>query len=73
MLGVYVAGCSGAHLNPAITLANCIFRGFPWKKLPAYAFAQVLGCFCGAVGLCRRRRRWLAECSSSLGCHLWEL
>lgn len=51
MLGIYVAGCAGGHLNPAITFVNCVFRGFPWRKLPAYAFAQVAGCFCGAVSL----------------------
>ena len=49
MFGVYVAGCAGGHLNPAITFVNCLFRGFPWKKLPIYALAQVLGCFCGAA------------------------
>lgn len=49
MLGVYVCGCSGGHLNPAITMANCIFRGFPWWKWPIYACAQVTGCFCGAA------------------------
>jgi glycerol uptake facilitator-like aquaporin len=49
MLGIYVAGCAGGHLNPAITFVNCLFRGFPWKKLPAYACAQIAGCFCGAV------------------------
>lgn len=26
MLGVYCSGISGAHLNPAVTLANCVFR-----------------------------------------------
>ena len=49
MLGAYTAGHSGGHLNPAITLSNCIYRGFPWKKLPIYAIAQTLGCFCGAA------------------------
>ncbi|KAK1242392.1 hypothetical protein MKX07_000378 [Trichoderma sp. CBMAI-0711] len=43
MLGVYCAGASGAHLNPAVTLANCVFRKFPWKKLPVYVLAQLLG------------------------------
>ncbi|OAX84096.1 hypothetical protein ACJ72_01532 [Emergomyces africanus] len=45
MLGVYCSGISGAHLNPAVTLANCIFRKFPWRKFPAYALAQTLGGF----------------------------
>ena len=49
MFGVYVAGCAGGHLNPAVTMANCIFRKFPWRKLPGYACAQVAGCFCGAA------------------------
>ena len=48
-LGVYVCGGAGGHLNPAITLVNCLYRGFPWWKLPVYACAQVLGCFCGAA------------------------
>lgn len=43
MLGVYTAGISGAHLNPAVTFANCLFRKFPWRKLPIYALAQTLG------------------------------
>lgn len=49
MMGVYVAGCAGGHLNPAITFVNCLYRGFPWRKWPIYACAQVAGCFCGAA------------------------
>ncbi len=48
MLGVYTAGISGAHLNPAVTLANCIFRKFPWRKFPGYLVAQTLGAFCAS-------------------------
>ncbi|EXJ90775.1 aquaglyceroporin like protein, other eukaryote [Capronia coronata CBS 617.96] len=43
MLGVYSSGISGAHLNPAVTFANCVFRKFPWRKFPVYMLAQVLG------------------------------
>ena len=48
-LGVYVCGGAGGHLNPAITFVNCLYRGFPWWKLPIYAIAQVMGCYCGAA------------------------
>nr|POF07178.1 aquaporin-7 [Quercus suber] len=49
MLGAYIAGSSGAHMNPAVTLANCVYRGFPGKKLPAYALAQILSGLCAAA------------------------
>ena len=45
MLGVYTSGISGAHINPAVTFANCVFRKFPWKDFLPYAFAQILGAF----------------------------
>ncbi|RDA94233.1 hypothetical protein CP533_0587 [Ophiocordyceps camponoti-saundersi (nom. inval.)] len=48
MFGVYCAGKSGGHINPAVTMANCVFRGHPWRKLPVYAAAQVLGAMAGA-------------------------
>ncbi|KAI9049746.1 hypothetical protein LZ554_005898 [Drepanopeziza brunnea f. sp. 'monogermtubi'] len=48
MLGVYASGNSGAHINPAVTFANCVYRKFPWKKFPIYLFAQVLGAFCAS-------------------------
>jgi MIP family channel proteins len=49
-LGVYAsAGVSGAHLNPAVTLALAAFRGFPWRKVPAYVVAQTVGAFAGAA------------------------
>ncbi|KAE8148071.1 putative aquaglyceroporin [Aspergillus avenaceus] len=49
MLGVYVSGISGSHINPAVTLASCILRKFPWRKFPVYAVAQVLGAMCAAA------------------------
>jgi aquaglyceroporin related protein len=48
MLGIYVAGDSGAYLNPAITFANCYFRGLPWRRFPMYFLAQFLGGFVAA-------------------------
>jgi glycerol uptake facilitator protein len=50
ILGVYVAGkTTGGHLNPAVTFANAIFAGFPWRKVLPYAFAQTLGAFVAAL------------------------
>jgi aquaglyceroporin related protein len=48
MLGVYVGGKSGAHLNPAVTFADCVFRKFPWRKFPVYMLAQTLGAMLAA-------------------------
>ena len=48
--GVWVAGgVSGAHLNPAVTLAFAARRKFPWRKVAPYWVAQVLGAFVGAA------------------------
>src|SRR5580658_1708795 len=48
--GVYVAGgVSGAHINPAVTLAFAVRRGFAWCKVIPYWTAQVAGAFAGAA------------------------
>jgi glycerol uptake facilitator protein len=47
---VYVTGgISGAHLNPAVTFGAAIRKQLPWKKVPWFMVAQVLGCFVGAA------------------------
>jgi MIP family channel proteins len=49
-MGIYMsAGVSGAHINPAVTLALATLRGFPWRKVPAYVLAQTAGAFAGAA------------------------
>lgn len=38
---------SGAHLNPAVTLADATQRGISWKLVPVYIFGQCIGGLCG--------------------------
>lgn len=46
VFGVYVAGgVTGAHINPAVTLALAVNREFPWSKVLPYMAAQFLGAF----------------------------
>ncbi|NXV97691.1 AQP10 protein, partial [Calonectris borealis] len=46
MVAVYMAvGVSGAHLNPAFSLALCLLEQFPWWKFPIYVAVQVSGAF----------------------------
>lgn len=45
-MAVYVAGSvSGAHLNPAVTVALAVHRKFAWSKVIPYSLAQVTGAF----------------------------
>src|SRR5258707_14125423 len=44
MLAAYICGgISGAHINPAITLALALWGRFEWSRVPAYILAQRCG------------------------------
>ena len=48
--GIYIAGTiSGAHLNPAVTLAMAATGRLPWSKVPHYVAGQFIGAFLGAA------------------------
>jgi glycerol uptake facilitator protein len=40
---------SGAHINPAVSLASAVIGELPWAQVPGYLIAQFLGAFVGAV------------------------
>ena len=49
-MAVYAVGrISGAHLNPAVTIALATVGSFAWAKVPGYVIAQMIGAFVGAV------------------------
>ncbi|MBX9733102.1 MAG: aquaporin family protein, partial [Chitinophagaceae bacterium] len=49
-IGVYaVSGVSGAHLNPAITIALAVVGKFEWALVPQYIIAQLLGAMIGSL------------------------
>lgn len=49
-IAVYVTGgISGAHLNPAVTLALMVWKGFDKRKVLPFVLAQLAGAFCAAA------------------------
>jgi aquaporin Z len=52
MVIIYFMGTiSGAHLNPAVTLAFAVRRNFPWSRVPGYIVAQIAGGVAAAIFL----------------------
>jgi aquaporin NIP len=63
---IYTFGdVSGAHLNPAVTIAFAVAHRFGWNQAPAYILAQVAGAFTASVLL-----RFLFPLDASLGATL---
>lgn len=70
-MAVYAVGrISGAHINPAVTVALASIGSFPWAQVPGYIVAQMIGAFFGAVLVwLSYRRHWefTEEPESKLG------
>jgi MIP family channel proteins len=51
-MAIYVAGSvSGAHLNPAVTVALAVHRKFSWAKVIPYSLAQIAGAFAASAAV----------------------
>src|SRR5438876_1844132 len=60
---VYAVGkVSGCHINPAVTFALAVTKKFPWREVPLYWAAQVVGAIGGALAI------W-----ASFGGRVWDL
>ncbi|KAG8998602.1 hypothetical protein FRB94_001380 [Tulasnella sp. JGI-2019a] len=65
--GILVSGpTSGSHLSPGYTIAFAIFKGFPWRKVPQYIIAQILGAFIGSLAVYGIYRQQLVTITAEL-------
>ena len=48
---LFMGTVSGAHLNPAVSIAFAARGNFPWKRVPAYIVAQFLGAILATLAL----------------------
>jgi glycerol uptake facilitator-like aquaporin len=63
---IICAPTSGGHFNPAMTLSFAVFQGFPWKKVPYYIFAQIVGAFLAGLLLVGQYHPQMTELAAGL-------
>ena len=54
---LFMGKVSGAHLNPAVSVAFSLRGDFPWRRVPGYIVAQLIGATLAALFLQRRDQR----------------
>ena len=54
---MFMGKISGAHLNPAVSIAFSLRGDFPWRRVPGYVIVQLLGATLASLVLLGRRRR----------------
>jgi aquaporin Z len=59
---MFMGKVSGAHLNPAVTIAFSLRGDFPWKRVPGYIVTQLIGATLAALVL-----RWAIDVSATFG------
>lgn len=66
MAMIYTVGdVSGAHLNPAVSIGFTVAGRFPWKGVPIFVSAQLVGAFAASLLM-----KWLFPAHASLGATL---
>jgi glycerol uptake facilitator protein len=64
-----VGGISGAHINPAVSIALAVWGKFPWREVPAYIGSQLAGAFLAAAALFAIYAPNLADREAELNVH----
>jgi aquaporin Z len=59
---MFMGKVSGAHLNPAVSVAFSLRGDFPWKRVPGYIVVQLAGATVAALFL-----RWVIDVSATYG------
>jgi aquaporin Z len=59
---MFMGKVSGAHLNPAVSIAFWLRGDFPWRRVPGYIVAQLAGATVAALFL-----RWVIDVSAKYG------